>query len=110
MVNYVQDGDTITLVAPYAVASGAGALVGTIFGVAMNAVANAVEGEFRIKGVFDLAKSTGVNWVQGAKLYWDNAAKSVTNVASSNTFIGCAMQAQINGDTTCRIRLNGVSV
>ncbi len=34
MKNYVQKGETLTLAAPYAVSSGAGALVGAIFGVA----------------------------------------------------------------------------
>jgi predicted RecA/RadA family phage recombinase len=34
MKNFVQPGNTITLTAPYAVASGDGLLVGYIFGVA----------------------------------------------------------------------------
>ena len=33
MVNYVQEGDTLTLTAPYDVVAGAGALVGIVFGV-----------------------------------------------------------------------------
>ena len=34
MKNYVQPGNTITLTAPYDVASGDGLLVGSVFGVA----------------------------------------------------------------------------
>ena len=33
MKNYVQPGNTITLTAPYAIASGDGLLVGSIFGI-----------------------------------------------------------------------------
>ena len=39
MKNYVQPGNTITLTAPYAVASGDGLLVGSIFGVASGTAA-----------------------------------------------------------------------
>ncbi len=39
MKNYVQPGNAITLTAPYAVASGDGLLVGSIFGVAAGAAA-----------------------------------------------------------------------
>ena len=39
MKNYVQPGNTITLTAPYAVASGDGLLVGSIFGIAAGAAA-----------------------------------------------------------------------
>lgn len=110
MVNFIQKGETVTLAAPYAVASGEGAQVGALFGVAANTYALSEVGEFVLCGVFDLAKSTGVNWVVGAKLYWDNTAKSVTNVVSTNAFIGHALSVVINGDTVCRIHLHGASV
>ena len=38
MKNYVQPGNTITLTAPYTVASGDGLLVGSIFGIAAGAL------------------------------------------------------------------------
>lgn len=104
---FVQPGDVVPLAAPYDRLSGQGAQVGTMFGVAMIDVLNGITANFMLEGVHTLAKSTGVNWVQGALLYWDNTAKSVTNVTTSNTRIGSALQAQINGDTTCLIRLSG---
>lgn len=105
--NFVANGDRINLVAPYAVASGAGALVGTVFGVALQTLANGIAGEFAVRGVWDLAKATGQAWTQGAALYWDNAAKNVTTTSAGNTKIGVATQAQASGDTTGRVRLNG---
>jgi predicted RecA/RadA family phage recombinase len=106
MQNYVQPGSTINLVAPYAVASGAGALVGTVFGVATQAIANGASGEFMVEGCFALAKASGA-WTQGATLYWDNTAKNVTTVSTSNTKIGVAMRAEASGNATGRVRLNG---
>ncbi len=107
MKNYVQCGDTLTLTAPYAVASGAGALVGAAFGVAISDVANGAEGEFRLVGVFTLtALGTDVG-AQGAAAYWDNAAKRITVTSAGNTKVGVFATAKANGDATARVRLNG---
>ena len=105
---YAQPGESIPMTAPYTVTSGQGALIGTLFGVATADITSGAVGTFLIEGVVTVAKATGVNWVQGALLYWDDSAKKITNVTTSNTRVGVAMQAQVNGDTTCLIRLNGV--
>lgn len=111
MKNFIQSGDTIALVAPYTVVSGAGAQVGQIFGVAVTDVANGVEGDFKTTGVFDLVKIGSQAWAQGALVYWDNTNKRCTTVASGNLLIGVAMVAVTNaaGNTTGRVRLNGVA-
>ncbi|MEK7995702.1 MAG: DUF2190 family protein [Planctomycetota bacterium] len=49
----------LTLTAPYARVAGEGALGGSLFGGAVNDVANGAEGEFAIVGVFDLTRETG---------------------------------------------------
>ena len=56
MKNYVQPGNTITLTAPYAVASGDGLLVGSIFGIAAGAAAIGEPVETALVGVFDITK------------------------------------------------------
>jgi predicted RecA/RadA family phage recombinase len=106
MKNYIQEGEVVTLTAPYAVSSGGGALVGALFGVAVTDVANGAEGEFSIEGVYTLPKATGA-LTQGAKVYWDNSAKKVTATATDNTLIGCALKAAASGDATAVVRLNG---
>ncbi len=103
---YIQPGDNVTLTAPYDVASGGGALVGSLFGVAITAVVNGAEGEFATVGVYNLPKASGVI-NQGAKVYWDNTAKNVTTTASGNTLIGCAIKGAASNDATAQIRLNG---
>ncbi|MCV2870640.1 DUF2190 family protein [Defluviimonas sp. WL0002] len=109
MKNFVQAGDVITLTAPYAVTSGLGALVGSIFGVACGDVDNGAEGEFQTTGVFDLLKVGSQAWTVGAKIYWDNTNKYCTTVSTSNTLIGVAVAAVGSGagETTGRVRLNG---
>lgn len=109
MKNFVQPGKTISLVAPYTVVSGAGLLVGSIFGVASDDAANGASVEAETVGVFDLAKDTST-FSQGDKVYWDNTAKACTSTSSGNTFRGVAMQAQLTGDATVRVRLNGIGV
>lgn len=105
--NYVQPGETITLIAPYNVSSGGGLLVGSIFGVALADALSGAPVEARRKDVFDLAKATGQAWTQGVKLYWDNTAKNVTTTSTSNTLIGAAAQAQASGDTVGRVLVTG---
>ena len=93
MRNYIQSGHAITLAAPYDVVSGAGVLVGSIFGVASHDALSGAEVETQLTGVIDLAKVASQAWTAGAKVYWDNTAKRVTNVASGNTLIGVAVLA-----------------
>lgn len=106
MRNFVQDGEVVTLTAPYAVASGGGAKIGALFAVAVGTVAEGAEGEFATVGVFDLPKATGAI-AQGAKVYWDDTNRVVTGTASGNTLIGVAVRAAASGDAAARVRLNG---
>ncbi len=107
MKNYVQPGDTVTVVAPVAVNSGDGVLVGTLFGVALSAAAIGANVEMVTEGVVDLPKAA-VAVTQGGRVYWDNTAKNVTTTAGANTLIGCAIVAAAVGDGIVRVRLNGV--
>ncbi len=108
MKNYVQPGNTITLTAPYAVASGDGLLVGSIFGVASGTAALGETVEAALTGVYDLKKVASQAWAAGDKVYWDNTAKEATKTTTSNTLIGVAVVAVAGGagDTIGRVRLN----
>ena len=108
MKTYVQPGNTITLTAPYAVASGDGLLVGSIFGVASGTAALGETVEAALTGVYDLKKVASQAWAAGDKVYWDNTAKEATKTTTSNTLIGVAVVAVAGGagDTIGRVRLN----
>jgi len=110
--NYVQKGETLTLVAPYAVSSGGGALVGSIFGVAAGDLASGAEGELKVEGVFDLTRETGggTAWSPGDLVYWDNTNKRATKTSTGNKLIGVAVKAAADGDATGRVRLNGAFI
>jgi predicted RecA/RadA family phage recombinase len=118
MQNFIQQGNTLTLTAPYAVNSGAGALVGRIFGVAADTLASGAIGQFVVKGVFDLAKDTST-FADGDKVYWDNSAKLCTSVATAHNIIGVAVLIQsdgtsalggASGDATVRAFLPGITL
>jgi predicted RecA/RadA family phage recombinase len=106
MKNFVQPGDNLDLIAPRALSSGAGFLVGSIFAVASTdaGVGAAVVGV--VRGVFDLPKATGTV-TQGQLLYWDNANFVLTTTAGSNKVVGAATQAAQSADPTARVRLSG---
>ncbi len=109
MQNYVQEGDVLTLTAPYAVAGGAGAKVGTnIFGVAASTLASGASGEFKTTGVFDITALSTDTGSAGTIWYWDDTNKRVTTTSSGNLKIGVGTGTKSSGETTARVRLNGV--
>lgn len=108
MKNFIQHGDSLELAAPYDVASGAGALVGAIFGVAVATVASGAVGVFAIEGVFDLKAKTTDTATVGAKAYWDNTNKEITTTATGNTLVGAFTAAKASGDLVGRVLLAGV--
>lgn len=110
MKNFIQDGKSLTLAAPYAVDSGKGAQIGAnLFGVAAVTLANGVVGEFVTEGVFELTKIASQAWVVGDKIYWDNTNKWCTKVASTHLCIGVAIEAVASGagDVLGKVKLSG---
>jgi predicted RecA/RadA family phage recombinase len=110
MTNYTQPGHTLTLAAPYDVASGAGFLVGSIFAVAAFAALSGADVEGKITGVYELAKTSAQAWTVGALIYWDNTAKACTTVSTSNKLIGVATAVAANPSATGFVRLNGAFI
>lgn len=109
MKNFVQEGDNITVTAPAAVSSGAGVLVGSLFGVAVADAANGAAVTVSTRGVFGLAKKSAQAVSQGAKVYWDNTNSECTTTATGNTLIGVATTAALAADTTVDVRLGIVA-
>ncbi len=110
MKNYVQDEDLIPVTAPYALTSGGGALVGSIFGIATKDAANGTQAILKTQGVVDLVAEgagSGQAIAQGAAVYWDNTNKRATATSSGNTKIGVAIEAKLTAATSVRVRLNG---
>jgi len=110
MKNFVMEGKTLTLTAPYAVTSGQGLLVGSAFGVASYDAAISTDVEAVLEGVFTLTKATGQTWAVGALIYWDNAARNCTTTVATNKLIGVAQAAALTGDTVGNVRLNAAFI
>lgn len=111
--NFVQPGRILSLTAPYARAtSGLGALIGGIFGVSMDTVAAAAEGQFETEGVHALLKVGSQAWTAGVtKVAWDDTNKRLTSDLAAGPLVGIATEdvASGAGDTTGTIKLFGVT-
>lgn len=107
MQNYVQRGQNLTFTATAAVVSGQALLMGSVFGVASGAAAIGAPFTLVVNGVFDLPRAAALTVAEGAKLYWDNTAKNVTNVLTANTLIGACHVASVSADTTIQVYLDG---
>ena len=109
MKNMAQPGHTITLPAPYALASGDGLLVGAIFGFASTSAGAGDSVETTVVGVFDIKKTASQAWAIGDRIYWDNTAKEATKTSTNNTLIGASIEPVGNSasETIGRVRLNG---
>jgi len=103
--NFIHEGDVLNYTAGANIASGQFVLIGTIGGVAINAIPNGSTGAVRVKGVFSVPKAAGAV-TQGAKLYWDAANSVLTTTASGNTIVGVAAAAAQSGDATVQVLLN----
>jgi len=108
MKNYVQKGENLTLIAPRALKSGDGFMVGSIFAVASADAAQGAPVVGVTEDVFDLPKATGAV-TPGAKAYWDNTAFNLTTNASGTTLVGVFTQAAASADPSARVKLGIVA-
>ena len=107
MAKRSQEGDTLTVVAPYALTSGDGCLVGSLFGVANTTVASGATVEITLEGVFPITALSTDTATVGTKAYWDNAAKKITAVLTANTLVGVFAYAKAAGETQSLVYLDG---
>jgi predicted RecA/RadA family phage recombinase len=107
--NYVQPGDTITIPAPAATASGSVVVVGDIIGVAAGDAASGALLDIETKGVWSLPKVAADVVTVGAAIYYDAGESLVTidDAEGANAKIGVAIAAAGNGAATVTVRLSG---
>jgi len=108
MKNYIQAGENITTQAPAAVVSGAGVLIGDLFGIANNDAESGATVVLSTTGVYELPKVSTDAITVGASLYWDDAAELVTtdDATGTNPFIGYAVSAAANPSSAVNVRLS----
>ena len=107
--NQVNDGKYLPFTAPTGGAvSGVPLLIGAAFVVPMITAAEGEMFEATQYGLWILPKTAANTPAEGVKAYWDNTAKAVTTTATSNTLIGIFAEAGTNGQTSIKVKLNGV--
>jgi predicted RecA/RadA family phage recombinase len=107
MLNYLEPGDHVTVVAPVAVQSGEGVLCGAMFGVASCDAAIGEEVAIAVVGCFLFDKVIGETFALGAPVHFALGVQAATSTATGNTLIGVAIKAAEAGDNTCEVRLHG---
>lgn len=110
--NFVQEGDLVTVVAPFAAVRGRYIVVNATTGfggVAQDNAASAANVVLKTAGVhtFDKVNAVSTSGLAGGFVYWDNTNSQVTISATSNTKIGVATAAFSNTATSVTVRLNG---
>ena len=104
MINFIKSGETITVAAPYALSSGDGCLVGSLFGVASTDTLLAADVEIVTEGEFDIKKSSALAISAGDVLYWDDESKAL-NKTTSGVPVAVATLAAANPSAAVRCRL-----
>jgi len=105
MKNYVQEGKTVTVTAPAAVASGQFVTVGAIRGVAAFDAAQDEPVEVATEGVFKLPKATTDDIAAGDLLYWTGTACTKTAGTGSKPLVGVAIKPAAVNSTTVTVKL-----
>ena len=105
--NFIQPGDTVTIPAPAAVASGGVVIAGSIAGIALGDAASGEPVDVKTSGVWQLPKVAADNVTLGAPIYWASGTGLATITASGNTKIGVAVEAAAASTGTVKVRLSG---
>jgi predicted RecA/RadA family phage recombinase len=103
--NYIMSGDVCNVVLAADAVAGTPFLLGIRLAVPLASGSTGDTVACSMEGVFTVPKATGSAWTQGEQLYWDDTAKNVTTVSTSNTAIGWAFDAAASGDTTGNVKL-----
>lgn len=106
---YYQEGESLDYTAVAAVTGGQVVQVSDgRAGVVPTDLDAAALGSASVEGVFVVAKTTSVVWVDGMELWWDHSANAATYApANDNDFyLGVAQGDAAAADTTGKVRLN----
>lgn len=108
--NYVQPGETLTLIAPAGgVVSGLGYVIGSLFVVALTTAAAGATFTGRTEGVFRMTKATHAStkaFTAGEAIFWDNTTKVWDKTATGFFQIGVAVEAAASTSNVVLVEIN----
>lgn len=92
MKNYIQENDSLQLIAPVGgVVSGQLYVQGQLIGVVVNSVEEGEQFTLMLEGAFDnVPKKTGESWNIGDMLYYEKQSLSLTTTPGANVWAGYA--------------------
>lgn len=106
MENFVSSGDVVAITAPSGgVTSGVGVLIGGLFGVATETVAEGVATQIVASGIVDIGKTSALAINVGDRLFWDATNSVVNKTSTAQTAVGIAVAAAANPSSTVRMLL-----
>lgn len=109
--NFVQEGDTLTLIAPSGgVTAGVGYVIGSLFVVALTSAAEGAKFDGATEGVFTMTKAaagSGKAFTAGEAIFWDNGSNKRWDKTGAGFFqIGVAVAAADSTATTVTVEIN----
>lgn len=109
--NFIQCGDTLTLIAPSGgVVAGKGYVIGSLFVVALTTAAAAAEFQGMTEGVFLMTKAasgSGKAFTAGEAIFWDNGSNKQWDKTATGFYqIGVAVEAATTTATTVKVAIN----
>lgn len=110
---YLQPGEDLTLVAPTGgVTDGVPLLIGGLLVIPHITATAGSTFTAKAVGVHAYTKTASQAWVQGEAIHWDVANAKFTNDTTLGPRVGVAVEAVAGGagDTTGKVRLDGVTV
>lgn len=105
MKTFFHPGHELEFIAGSAVVSGDLITAGSLVGVAAGSYASGETGVMEISGVHKLLKVTSQVWTQGQPVYRVPGGNTVSNISTSNLFMGYAAQAALSSDVVGQVLL-----
>lgn len=111
--NYIQEGDTLDLIAPSGgVVAGKGYVINGIFVIALGTAAQTLPFRGKRTGVFSLVKATHATdkaFAAGETVFWDNGANKRVDKTNAAFFpIGVAVEDAASTAGTVKVLLSGI--
>lgn len=106
MKTSVQPGNEMNFLAAAAIASGDIVVAGVLVGISASEYVSGQVGVAELVGVHRLTKVASQVWLQGEPVYKSLAANTVSNIATSNTFMGYAFSGALSADATGLVLLS----
>jgi len=103
---FILEGKTVDYTATADIVVGQVIPAVTAIAVAKTDIANGATGSVGITGVVEIAAINSVAFLFGDQLYWDDTAKQLTKVTTSNTPAGKCVLPKATTTTTAQVKID----